>query len=269
MLPPNSAEHPVVDRRRGLRPRAAGRRRCAAASRRRRRAGARGAGVLDRELAEALDQRSHHRVGRGELGVRRSRCVTLSRTLSCAPRRQPAATCIAGRRCLDAQGHAPRSARMQVRHACTCADRFDPTAGRGSPWPSPRCSCSPAAIALALGVGAAGRARGQGAGVGGEAEHRRPAHRRPGVALDAGDEDRRQGAEAQGRDDEALLRQLPALLPVAGDDPHRPVRAQPRRALELAARTAATASSTSSTATTTCRSGCRRPATRPPTSASS
>ena len=127
------------------------------------------------------------------------------------------------------------------------------------------CATIAAVVLLAGGRPAAGRRRRP---CGGAAEHHRPAHRRPGVALDAGDEDRRQGAEAQGRDDEALLRQLPALLS------RRARRCSPAstrtttRCSRTRRPTAATASSTSCTATTTCRCGCRRPAIRPPTSAS-
>ena len=76
-------------------------------------------------------------------------------------------------------------------------------------------------------------------------EHHRPAHRRPGEPLAEGDEDRQQGDEAKGGDVQALLHELPALLPVADDDAHRRVRPQPRRAVEHGRPTAATASSTS------------------------
>ncbi len=88
------------------------------------------------------------------------------------------------------------------------------------------------------GPAAAGQGPGAGGGADGwrSAEHHRPAHRRPGDALDAGDEGRRQGAQAQGRHAQALLRQLPAVLPRAVDAVHGPVRPQPRGALERAAR---------------------------------
>ena len=70
---------------------------------------------------------------------------------------------------------------------------------------------------------------------------------------------------ARGRDVRQQLHQLAALLPVAGDLLHRPVRAQPRGARQLARPTGA-----SPTSTTRARSRCgsRRPATAPSTSAS-
>ena len=66
-----------------------------------------------------------------------------------------------------------------------------------------------------------------------------------------------EGAEAQGRDDEALLRQLPALLPGADDDAHRPIRPQPR-GVSNAPPDGGYGVFNKPTATTTCRSGCRR-----------
>ena len=53
--------------------------------------------------------------------------------------------------------------------------------------------------------------------------------------VDAGDEQRQLADRRPGGDVQEQLRQLLALLPVARHLPHRPVRAQPRRARQPAA----------------------------------
>ena len=114
------------------------------------------------------------------------------------------------------------------KHRTTCLDHA---------WSRPPSPCSPPppppARAERRPCARARRGRGRGADA---AEHHRAAHRRPGDGVDAGDEDGQQGDEAQGGDDEELLRELPPVLPVAHDDAHRAVRPQPRRALQPGAR---------------------------------
>ena len=265
-------------------PRAAGRRRCAAASRRSRPAGGPGAGSRTRARRAA-------RPARPSPGPSRASCAwaliggTVRATPAAAdfvspagagPRlapRYPARFGVAGpprpRLARGTRVSTPRgrsAARRGRRASRQCPDNR-PDKRRSTRSDRPRLAAVGVAVlvaaaALALALGDAEPRRGRPAAQT-PPEHRRPAHRRPGDRLDAGDEDGQQGDEAQGRDDEALLRQLPALLPLADDAAHRPVRAQPRACSPTRSPTAATASSTSCTATTTWRSGCRTPATRP------
>ena len=102
-----------------------------------------------------------------------------------------------------------------------------------------------AAVAvLALAVGLAllwprrGRRHGRGDGAG-AAERRRDHDRRPDRRVDAGDAEDAAAARRQGDHLREQLRQQPALLPLARDLPHRPVRPQHTACSATARRTAA------------------------------
>ena len=96
------------------------------------------------------------------------------------------------------------------------------------------------------------------------AECARDRDRRSDGRVDAG-HGQRQLADRRPRGEvPQQLRQPLALLPLAGHLPHRPIRAQPRRARQRARRPAALPASRPCTETTTWPSGFRTPGTTPP-----
>ena len=235
--PSNRAEHPVVDRRRRLRrellaDHAAQQRAVGVAS-----AGGPGGGSRTR----AAPSRS---IRPAITGSERASVAwePIVGTLSCRPaaRRAPRARDLLAARVFESRsGGSKRRRQGTTPTTLKCAETSPDKRRSTAVDPAPRLIAAGAVVAATVALAIA-----LGDAVGSSSAAAAPA--RPNIVVLLTDDQEpasmrvmktvSKELEAQGRDPEALLQQLPPLLSLADDPAHGPVRAQPRGALEPGAR---------------------------------